>query len=550
MSVTFRLVPYANGEIVALETCGTEVGRASVSPTLHGLPTKEGELFLHLAVKPEHRRQGVGTALIQAALAQAKKQGAYFVSCCVDANDEESLAFARKRGFRFDYQMVEGELDVRAADLNQWEGAVAAAEAHGIRFTTLLQAQDEPDILKKLYELDRELSADVPQWSGVMPPFEEYCASLRDEHDPEGTIVAWEGDSPVGYTMTTPDGYTSFMGVSRQKRGLGIALALKVLTISWAKGRGIQRLHTHNNNATEPILSLNRKLGYTLKPGTIYLTRQVRRRIKEPVMTVLTLALFVGIYAWWKDWWYGTGMGAIILAHELGHMVAGARRGVTLTTPVFIPFIGAFVSWKKQPPNAFDEAVLAAGGPVAGLAASALAWGLGAAFAVPQLEDVAYLGFAIHVFNMIPVLPFDGGRITGAVTRWVWYLFAPVFVFYCLWQDRAWLLGAMGSTLRQMLKPADDPSYYRVTSVDRWHMGLTYTGILAAAVLGVVGTSTTGGLHLPWLTAQKSSDVTLALWGTGIISAIYLVWRFGRPIWGPWFAPIDTPEPDRTTDEK
>lgn len=144
--------------------------------------------------------------------------------------DETSLRFAAKRGFRIDYQMVDSELDLIGFDLTQWDGAVAKAETHGIRFTTLLQAQDEHNLLQNQYELDRHLSQDVPEWSGDMPSLEEYEASLQ-ECDPEAGIIAWAEVKPVGYSMTGAGGYTAFMGMAGAYRGKGIALALKVLTI-------------------------------------------------------------------------------------------------------------------------------------------------------------------------------------------------------------------------------------------------------------------------------------------------------------------------------
>jgi len=274
---------------------------------------------------------------------QPSPGGADSLACAIAPGDEAALRFATNRGFRIDYEMLDSELDLTGFDLAHWESAVSAAETHGIRFTTLLQAQDEHDLLQNLYELDRHLSQDVSDWSGVMPPLEEYKTSLA-ECDPEAVFIAWAEGRPVGYSMTGADGYTHFMGVARAFRGRGIALALKVLTIRWALSKGIACLSTNNNAANAAILGLNRKLGYTSRLGTIYLVKDVvgvRTILREVAKTTLSLALFVGLYVWWQGWWYGAGMGAIILLHELGHMVAGRMRGVSLSSPLFIPFIGA-----------------------------------------------------------------------------------------------------------------------------------------------------------------------------------------------------------------
>lgn len=535
---------------VALDQFGRLAGYAALSHELHGQPMKPGQQFLDVRVKPEYRGQGIGRALLAAAEQEARQNGVTSLMCAVAPGDDAALAFAARHGFTFDWQTMDGALDLGRFDPTPWADAVAHAEASGIRFTTLLQAQEQPDVLKKLYELDHHLSRDVPEWSGVMPSVEAYRASLQ-ECDPEAVLIAWDGQHAVGYSMTSADGYTCFMGVAQAYRGRGIAKALKVLTIEWARRKGLARLTTNNNAASAAIVSLNRELGYSLQLGAIYLVKEVPDRLKilkDVAKTAGSLALFVGLYVWWQGWWYGAGIGAIFLIHELGHVWAGRMRLIPISAPIFIPFIGAFVTWKRRPPNAYDEAFIAAGGPVAGLLASAAAWGAGMALQQHELVNVAYLGFAIHIFNMIPILPFDGGRIAKGVSRWIGYLFTPVFVFYCLWQDRAWLLGALWPTLLTMVKPSEDDGYYQVSPAQRGGLAGVYGGLLGIALLGVVAT---GGpdFIFPWLRPTPTYHLVFSLWLTGVVTAIYLVWRFGRPIWGPWVTPVprgrgEPPSPD------
>ncbi|HYF91374.1 MAG TPA: GNAT family N-acetyltransferase [Symbiobacteriaceae bacterium] len=253
---------------------GAVIGRGARSRELHGQPLRSGQQLVDVWVEPAFRGSGIGTALYRALERDARKTWAESLACAVAADDEDSLRWAEGLGFRFDYQMVAGELDLTQFDLAQWSGAVAAAQSRGVRFTSLLQAQDERGVLKNLYELDEHLSRDVPQWSGVMPGYKDYCAAV-EACDPEGVISAWADGCPVGYSMTDNDGYTEFMGVTRAYRGQGIALALKLLTIRWALHKGLQCLRTHNNAATEPILALNRRLGYVMRLDTTYLVKDI-----------------------------------------------------------------------------------------------------------------------------------------------------------------------------------------------------------------------------------------------------------------------------------
>lgn len=270
--VAFAIWQQTPFRYVAQDQFGQEIGSASRALELHGLPLKPGEQYIEVFVEPEARGAGAGSALLAAIEQAALEDGASSLTCSVATEDKEALAFLTRRGYAFDYEMLDGTLDLTQCDLSPWAPAIRAAEGLGFRFTTLLQGQDDPALLQKLYELDRELSGDVPQWSGVMPPFEQYCASLR-ECDPEAVIIAWRDGAPVGYSMTTPDGHIEFLGVLREARGQRIALILKVLTAAWAIRQGLKALETNNNAASEPILRLNRKLGYVMRHGRTYLIK-------------------------------------------------------------------------------------------------------------------------------------------------------------------------------------------------------------------------------------------------------------------------------------
>lgn len=125
--------------------------------------------------------------------------------------------------------------------------------------------------------LDYRLSADVPEWSGEVVPFERYCAENLSGpgFDPTGVLLAYRGGRAVGMAATGRDGYTWFTGVERAQRGSGIALAMKLSTIAWAQATGLAQLTCHNNSASAGIVALNRRLGYEIDPGLLYLLREV-----------------------------------------------------------------------------------------------------------------------------------------------------------------------------------------------------------------------------------------------------------------------------------
>lgn len=171
-------------------------------------------------------------------------------------------------------------------------------------------------------------------------------------------------------------------------------------------------------------------------------------KIAVPVGTML---LSVLAYAWVsRNWMVGVGIVAMIFIHEVGHVLAARRKGLPVTLPIFIPFLGAFIAMKKHPRDAETEAFIALGGPVLGAVGALAAFVLGVALQSATLLIVAYIGFFLNLINLLPIHPLDGGRIVTAVTRWlwvvglvgglvvIWYLKSLLFLF--IWAMFAWEL--------------------------------------------------------------------------------------------------------------
>jgi len=259
---------------------GRPVGWGALCSELHGQPLAPGRRHLELHVAPGSRRRGIGRRLVAALLAAAP--GTRVLSAAVAADDLTAQRFAAQIGFRPEYQMLACTLDLPGYDLQPWLPAVPrTAAATGLAFSTLAAAADRKATARELWELDHRLSADVPEWSGVVVPFARYCAENLSGpgFDPAGVLLAYGGGRAVGMAATACDGdgggYTWFTGVERAWRGRGVARALKVLTIAWAQAAGLTRLTCHNNSSSAGIVGLNRRLGYRIDPGSLYLLREL-----------------------------------------------------------------------------------------------------------------------------------------------------------------------------------------------------------------------------------------------------------------------------------
>src|SRR6185312_1288278 len=90
--------------------------------------------------------------------------------------------------------------------------------------------------------------------------------------------------------------------------------------------------------------------------------------------------------------------------------------------PVFIPFVGAMISLRGRPATASVEADIAYAGPIAGTAASLACAGVYLLGGSRLWLALAYTGFFLNLFNMIPMPPLDGGRVARAFSRRAWIL--------------------------------------------------------------------------------------------------------------------------------
>ena len=135
--------------------------------------------------------------------------------------------------------------------------------------------------------------------------------------------------------------------------------------------------------------------------------------VKFSVFAFKFLGLFVSVaaYALIWGWKFGVGFVALILIHELGHFVEAKRQGLDVSIPRFIPFLGAYVAIKNSPLNPVKNAYVALAGPAAGALASLACWGYGSYTGSSLFHALAYAGFFLNLFNLIPIGILDGGAI-------------------------------------------------------------------------------------------------------------------------------------------
>jgi Zn-dependent protease len=203
-----------------------------------------------------------------------------------------------------------------------------------------------------------------------------------------------------------------------------------------------------------------------------------------------TMIISIWFYAMVWGIWFAVGFVLLLFVHECGHLVAAKRFGLKVSAPMFIPFFGAVILLKEAPRNAWVESVVGIGGPLLGSAGALLCEILYLATDNLMFRGLAYFGFFLNLFNLMPVGFLDGGRIVTALSPWLWLVGLAVLVFLTITQFNFILLLILITALPRLFslfrrKTDEERRYFEVTPEQRMLMGLLYFGLIAALVLGM-----------------------------------------------------------------
>ena len=210
--------------------------------------------------------------------------------------------------------------------------------------------------------------------------------------------------------------------------------------------------------------------------------------------TSATMLVSIAAYAWIWGWRFAVGFVLLLLVHEMGHVLELRRQGVPASAPLFIPFLGAVVGMKQMPKNAWHEAQVALAGPILGSVGAAGAWVAGEALDSDLLVALAFTGFFLNLFNLLPVSPLDGGRAVAAIHPALWALGLALLlglVFFAPNPILILILVLGGLEVWRRWRGRGEPGaaeYYRVTPWQRAVVGVTYVGL--AALLGLAMSAT------------------------------------------------------------
>ena len=212
------------------------------------------------------------------------------------------------------------------------------------------------------------------------------------------------------------------------------------------------------------------------------------------VGTALTMLISIGAWALLFPVWFAVGLVVLIWVHEMGHVLQLKREGIKASAPMFVPFLGAFVAMKEMPKNALAEARVGLAGPVLGTLGALGALGIYAAAGNPLFLGLAQVGFLINLFNLLPMLPLDGGRAVGAMSPVFWLvgIVMTAALFFVQPNFIILIIALLGGTeLWRRWKMRNTPegqAYNKIELRHRVMVGLVYFGLIAVLALLMAAT--------------------------------------------------------------
>jgi Zn-dependent protease len=215
--------------------------------------------------------------------------------------------------------------------------------------------------------------------------------------------------------------------------------------------------------------------------------------------TVGTMLISVAAYSFVFGWPFAVGFVALLFVHEMGHVIQLRREGIKASAPMFIPFLGAVISARSLGENALAEARVGLAGPILGSIGAVACIAIWHATGNDLWRALGFTGFFLNLFNLLPVVPLDGGRAMAAMAPWMWFVgFAAmiplvlifpnpiilvILVFAGLETYKRWKQRGAGGLQQQ--------AYYRVRPFDRALVAAVYLSLIALLVVGMHTTALT-----------------------------------------------------------
>jgi Zn-dependent protease len=145
------------------------------------------------------------------------------------------------------------------------------------------------------------------------------------------------------------------------------------------------------------------------------------------ILFAVSLVLFIGAGAGRWSMNYLIILLGVLFVHEMGHYLAMRAFHYKNVKMFFIPFFGAAVSGQHYNVPGWKKVVVSLMGPVPGIVLGVIIGGAGLITDQPILVKIALVSMFLNGFNLLPVLPLDGGWAFHALLFSRHYMLDVVF---------------------------------------------------------------------------------------------------------------------------
>ncbi|MEA2219031.1 MAG: hypothetical protein QOJ35_1657 [Solirubrobacteraceae bacterium] len=206
-----------------------------------------------------------------------------------------------------------------------------------------------------------------------------------------------------------------------------------------------------------------------------------------------TMLVSVAAYSLIWGWKFAFGFVLLLLVHEMGHVIQLRREGIPASAPMFIPFLGAVVMARSLGDDATAEARVGLAGPILGTLGALALIPIAAATGNDFWYALAFTGLFLNLFNLLPVVPLDGGRAMAALSPKMWFVgLAALVVLTAVYPNPILvlilLLGAYETYKRWKARRSGDQrvlAFYRVKPSHRIAIATVYLGLIAVCAVGM-----------------------------------------------------------------
>jgi GNAT superfamily N-acetyltransferase len=209
--------------------------------------------YLGVSVLESYRRRGIGTVLLERALAHLGDSRRIQASVT-----EAGRGFAERHGFRHTLTRRVSGVDPREVDTSELDSSEA-------RIESLLAAGPE-----QVFEVDAESVLDEPGDDVIdAVEYEQWLSDYWEHPDLDlelGTAAVVDGRAvAVAYVMVDRESrraLNAYTGSLRAYRGRGLARLAKLGLMRRLAGLEIELVLTENDETNAPMLAINNRLGY------------------------------------------------------------------------------------------------------------------------------------------------------------------------------------------------------------------------------------------------------------------------------------------------